>query len=60
MIARDGRLRQAGGACPAWPREFVLVARPSRPVFYGQRVLAKTNRGTLIRIPAGNPRLRSW
>ncbi len=59
-IAPGGRLRQAGGACPAWPREFVLVARPSKPVFYGQRVLAKTNRGTLIRIPPGTPRLKSY
>jgi hypothetical protein len=59
-IGPGGHVRRAGGACPPWPREYVLVARPARPVFYGQRVLAKTNRGTLIRIPPGNPRLRSW
>ena len=59
-IASGGRLHQAGGACPPWPREYVLVARPSRPVFYGQRVRARTNRGTLIQIPQGPPRLRSW
>jgi hypothetical protein len=59
-IAPGGRLRQAGGACPPWPREFVLVARPSKPVFYGQRVLARTIRGTLIRIPPGTPRLKSY
>lgn len=59
-IGAGGALKQAGGACPPWPREFVLVARPAQPVFRGQRVLAKTNRGTLVRIPAGTPRLRSW
>jgi Dolichyl-phosphate-mannose-protein mannosyltransferase len=59
-IAPDGRLRQADGDCPPWLREYVLVARPARPVFYDQHVLARTNRGTLVRIPTEDPRLRSW
>jgi hypothetical protein len=58
-IGAHGVLKQAGGACPPWPREFVLVARPAQPTFQGQQVLARTNRGTLIRIPAGTPRLES-
>lgn len=58
-ISPDGRLRQLGGACPPWPREYVLVARPTPARFAGQKVLARTNRGTLVRIPPGPPRLET-
>jgi hypothetical protein len=59
-VGAGGLLKRAGGACPAWPREFVLVPRGVQPTFYGQRVLAKTNHGTMVRIPVDPPRLRDW
>jgi hypothetical protein len=41
------------------PREYVLVPGSNDVAFHGQVVLARTSRGTLIRVPAGPPTLRA-
>jgi hypothetical protein len=58
-LAHDGSLGQAGGpSCAPWPRYLVVQRTTVFPTFAGQQVLAATPRqGTLIRIPAGPPRL---
>jgi hypothetical protein len=47
------------GGCGSWPREYVLVPGSKQVRFRGQVVLAHTNRGTLLRLPAGAPRVSS-
>ena len=53
-FAKDGAMR---GDCGVWPREYVLVPGSKRVTFRGQVVVARTNRGTLLRLPAGAPQL---
>jgi hypothetical protein len=54
-IPADGVMR---GGCGDWPREYVLLPGSKQTTFRGQVVLAKTKRGTLLRLPPGAPTAR--
>lgn len=58
-LTPDGSLIQAGGpTCAPWPRYLVIQRTRVFPTLAGQQVLASTPlQGTLVRIPAGPPRL---
>jgi hypothetical protein len=58
-IAPDGVLTQAGGpTCAPWPRYLVVERTHIFPTLAGQAVVAAMPlQGTLVRIPAGPPRL---
>jgi hypothetical protein len=57
-FTRTGLLAEDNAGCAPWPREYVLPPGPKRATFQRQRVVAATEqRGWLVRLPAGSPRL---
>jgi hypothetical protein len=58
-LTSSGFLKVSAPACPKWPRQWVVSGGPVKTTLYGQRTVSRTTNGTLIRTPAGTPRVMS-
>jgi hypothetical protein len=57
-LGARGALEPMGTDCAPWPRNLVIQDSAYKVTLRGQRVLASTRvNGTLVRIPAGTPRV---